>query len=104
MKLKFIPKMHRPPMALTRRGDVLTIDGEDFDFAGLPPGATLPRDAVSSPRIARDVERDHAGELVVTLYLPHGEAAPRETRYPDPLKLMQDGPVDLPAYDVEPEQ
>ncbi|MEQ9241231.1 hypothetical protein [Roseovarius indicus] len=101
MHLTFIPKSRRAPMTLSRAGDVLTIDGEAFDFSGLPNGATLPRAAIASARIAGDVERDAAGELTVPLYLPHGPTAPEQTRFPEPMTLTADGPVSLPPYSEE---
>ena len=44
MKLLFVPKSRRAPMTLARTGDSLTIDGEAFDFSGLPDGGTLTRE------------------------------------------------------------
>ena len=102
MKLLFVPKSRRAPMTLARTGDSLTIDGEAFDFSGLPDGGTLKREAIDCARIAGDVSRDAAGVLTVPLYLPHGPGAPRHTRFPDPMTLTEDGSVALPPYDTEP--
>ncbi len=99
MRITLCPVRLDTPVTLQRHGDVLTINGEEFDFAGLPEGAVLPASAVASPFIAGDVARE-GGELSLTLVLPHGAMAPQKTLFPDPLILNGDGPVDLPPYEV----
>lgn len=81
-------------------GDVLTLNGEALDFAPLPSGATLPREAVDNPWIAGDVTRAMDGTLTVPLILPHGSNAPEATRFPAPIDAG-DGPVPLPPYNAE---
>ena len=72
-------------------GDVFTINGEEFDFAALPEGATLPQSAVACAWLAGDVERI-GGEIHLALILPHGAKAPAETLFPVPI-MAGDGPV-----------
>jgi hypothetical protein len=57
----------------------------------------LPRAAVTCAWLASDIERID-GALHLTLILPHGANAPRDTLFPTPLHLATDGPVDLPPY------
>lgn len=83
-------------------GEVLTVNGERFDFSPLAPGATLPAEAIGSPWFRGAVERDSAGELVITLTFPHGANAPEESRFPLPISVSADGPVNLPPADGEP--
>ena len=90
MKLLFVPKSRRAPMTLARTGDSLTIDGEAFDFSGLPDGGTLKREAIDCARIAGDVSRDAAGVLTVPLYLPHGPGAPRGHRAANSSRCVTD--------------
>lgn len=97
MKLTLSPDGNSAPFALSRSGDTLTINGEAFDFSAVPEGATLPREAITCKWIAGDVSRT-SGVLTVPLVLPHGPDAPEETRFPDPITLTEDGPVDLPPY------
>jgi hypothetical protein len=87
-------------LTLHRAGDVLTVNGEVFDFSGIPEGATLPREAVACDWLASDITRQ-GGALQMTILLPHGANAPEETRHPAPLVLTGDGPVNLPPYDAE---
>ena len=100
MHLIFTPMRHDVRLTLSRQGDVLTINGEAFDFTALPEGASLPGDAIRSDWIAGEVSRKE-GRLHIPLILPHGANAPGTTRHPEPITLNDDGPVDLPAYDTE---
>jgi len=102
MKLTLTPMRHDGTLTLHRAGDVLTINGEAFDFSPLPDGATLPREAVDCAWLASDVERIE-GTLHLTLLLPHGADAPEETRFPAPITLTADGPVILPPYNIKDE-
>lgn len=98
MHISFSPMRRDDRLDLCVSGDVLTINGEAFDFGGVPEGATLPRDAVDSDWLASDVER-LGGEIILTLILPHGVNAPQETRNPEPVHV-QDGPVPVPQFDA----
>jgi len=45
MHITLIPQRRATPLTVTRNGDILTLNGETFDFSPLPDGATLPREA-----------------------------------------------------------
>jgi hypothetical protein len=100
MQITFSPTRRDTPMALSRSGDTLTINGEVFDFSPLPEGATLPPEAIASDWFAGPVERVD-GALRLTLVLPHGANAPEETRFPAPVAMTGDGPVPMPPYEME---
>ena len=109
MNLTLSPVRRDETLTVSRAGDVLTINGENFDFSGVPDGATLPRDAIASDWIAGDVTRE-GGVLTVPLILPHG-AVPADraedmaaTMFPEPITLTGDGPVDLPAHSLPTEE
>ena len=99
MQIAFSPVRRNETLTLHRAGDVLTINGEAFDFGPLPDGATLPREAIDSDWFAGPVERID-GLLHLTLVLPHGPHAPEATRYPAPVVLTGDGPVALPPQSL----
>ena len=82
-------------------GDVLTLNGEAFDFGPLPEGATLPAEAIDSDWIVGPVSRIN-GELHLTLRLPHGPNPSQAVAFPKPLMVMVDGPIPLP-FDPKPE-
>lgn len=93
-----------PEFELSVNGDVMTFDGEDFDFSSLPEGASLPAEAVSGEWFLQGsfITRTD-GNLRATIKLPFGPNAPDETRFPAPITVTVDGPVTLPLYDIEPE-
>lgn len=97
MKIELSPVRRDDRYTLAVTGDVLTINGEAFDFTALPEGASLPREAVACDWLISDVERQ-GGDLRLTLRLPHGAGAPDETRFPQPLIVTTDGPVALPPF------
>jgi len=97
MQISFSPKRCDTALIATRQGDVLTLNGESFDFTALAEGDVLPRDAVACDWLASEVTRA-GGEIRLTLILPHGPEAPEATRFAQPLSLTGDGPVPLPAY------
>jgi len=84
-----------------RTGDVLTLNGEAFDFGPLPEGATLPAEAIDSEWIVGPVSRID-GDLHLTLRLPHGPNPSEAVAFPKPLVVMVDGEIDLP-FDPAPE-
>lgn len=82
-------------------GDVLTLNGEAFDFTQLPEGATLPAEAIASDWITGPVSRID-GDLHLTLRLPHGPNPSEAVSFPRPMVVMVDGEIDLP-FDPAPE-
>lgn len=101
MLISFIPQ--RPAagqpeaIIISKAGDVLTIEGEAFDFSSLPDGATI--QSVPCHWIFGPVERID-GNLHLTLLLPCG---PGEMEAPSPLIDPPDGPLALPDLYPEPE-
>ena len=100
MKIKLSPVRLDESLAVTRTGDVLTINGQPFDFSQLPEGATLPAEAIESEHFVGPVERIN-GELHLTLRLPHGPNPSQAVAFPQPITVTADGPVMLPD-DPEP--
>lgn len=97
MQIIYSPIRCDATLSLERLGDVLTLNGATLDLSGVTEGATLPEGAIISPWINGDVSRAD-GVLSVTVALSHGENAPEETRFPEPVTLSADGPVTLPAW------
>lgn len=76
-------------------GDVITINGEAFDFSSLPDGATIPEGTVPTDFIVGPVERAD-GELRLTLLLPHGPDPKHSVAFPVPVTVTS-GRVPLPT-------
>jgi len=95
MKLTLSPQRRDEILTITKQGDVLTINGAEYDFSQLSDGGTLPADAVDSEFVIGSVDRVN-GELELTLLLPHGPDASEAARFPEPIIDPADGEVELP--------
>ncbi|MFI8479627.1 hypothetical protein ACIGCM_03560 [Pseudomonas sp. NPDC078700] len=98
MKISLSPVSTAFPLEFSASlvGDVLAINGEPFDFSDLPEGATLPVEAIGSEHFAGPVSRIE-GELQITLRFPIGPDASEAARFPKPIAVTIDGPVELPT-------
>ena len=104
MKINLSPMRSDHTLELARTGDVLTVNGEDFDFGPLDEGATLPADAIDSEWIVGNVRRVDGQLVFGAIILPHGADAPHETRFPLPLIVTRDGPIPLPPHTLTEEE
>ncbi len=93
------PMRRDAPIEVSVSGDILSIDGEAFDFSAIREGETLSQQDAGCPWLAGDVTRS-GGEIILTLILPHGPNAPAETLFPTAISVTTDGPVALPAFDM----
>lgn len=98
MQITLSPVRRDGRPSIERNGDSLIIDGETFDFSGVPEGATLPAHAVDSDWICGPVERI-GGSLHLTVALSHGANAPAATLFPAPL-APANGLIALPDYNL----
>lgn len=98
MIINFSPTRDDRRPVFKRCGDTLLIDGEQFDFEPVFEGSILPASAIHSEWICDDVTRKE-GILYVTLKLCHGADAPDAVRFPQPVSILQDGPIPLPVSD-----
>jgi len=103
MRITLTPIRRNQTLTLVKTADTLTVNGELFDFSGIPEGATLPQEAIACEWLASDIERV-GGQLHLALILPHGANAPPETLFPVPITLETDGPVLLPPYESPAEE
>lgn len=101
MKIYLSPVRMDDKLIASVDGDTITVNGTVLDFLPLQEGETLPNAAIPNDWIVGEVHRV-AGEIVLTLRLPHGATAPQETRFPDaydaPMTVLG-GEVPLPPYD-----
>ncbi|WP_059399873.1 hypothetical protein [Pseudomonas aeruginosa] len=82
-------------LSLSRAGDVLTVNGQVFDFTPLPDGGELPAEAIGSEWFAGPALR-RAGRLELILRFPLAAESSAAARFPEPLLIDTDGPVELP--------
>lgn len=96
MKINLSPQRRDEVITVTKVGDALVINGDVLDFAPLLNGSTLPAEAIDNPWIIGDVHRVD-GQIELTMILPHAADASYEARFPVPLILNSNGPVELPV-------
>lgn len=102
MHIRFSPMRRDDRLTLSRQGDVLSINGEAFDFSALPEGALLPREAVDCAWLASGVTRQD-GVIHLTLILPHGPKASQQSLFPAPADAPE-GDIPVPAHSPEEDQ
>lgn len=102
MRIKLSPQRRDDTLSVVRRGHVLVVNGEAFDFSQMGDGDTLPRAAIASEWFVSDVEKA-GGELTLTLVLPNPQNYSPEQAFPVDLINVPDGPVQFPQPLPEPE-
>lgn len=95
MRITLSPMRRDDAIEVVKAGDLLTINGDQFDFTILPDGATIPAGEVPCEWIVGPVERI-GGELHLTLVIPHGVHPEPWQAFPAPLGAVPDGLIDLP--------
>ncbi|RVN79743.1 hypothetical protein [Sinorhizobium meliloti] len=95
MIIDLSPQRRDDLLEITKAGDALTINGVAFDFSALPDGATIPAGEVPCEWLVGPVERV-AGELQLTLILPHGPGPSQAVAFPSQIIDPPDGVIALP--------
>ena len=95
MILNLRPQFCGGASAVSKAGDVLTVDGESYDFSTIPEGGSIPAFVVPCPWIVEPVTRT-GGHIVLTLTIPCGYS-PTTIPRPAPLVDPSDGPISLPV-------
>lgn len=96
MKIILNPQRRDDLLHVFKCGDVLVVNGDQFDFSPIGDGDTLPAAAIQSEWFCGDVERID-GELIVRMWLPNPENYTKEQAFPEPLTDVPDGIVALPG-------
>ena len=89
--IRLTPQRRDDRLTLEKRGNTLVLNGQEFD------PETYNQDD-RNQWVVGDPEPFEDG-WKVTIILPHGSPAPRSTRFPDPINVALDGPIQLPAYE-----
>lgn len=83
------------------RGDAITVNGTEFDFSSVLDGDTIRGFYIPGMVFAGEVGR-RDGEIYLTLIFPVGPNPSQSVAFPEPIHVINDGPVYLPR-DPEPE-
>lgn len=95
MILELSPQVSDGILEVERLGDVLVINGEQFDFNALPEEATLPVDAIDCQYVVAPVRRID-GTLRIKLLFPITSSSTIAAKFPEPILIDTDGKVRLP--------
>lgn len=97
LKALIDPAGSHGPLSVSWDEPTLTVNGTGYDLSLVEDG-----DKIKHP-VLRGVYRN-GDDYEVTVRLPHGMNAPASTRFPEPITVIEDGPVELPTYNTpEPE-
>ncbi len=96
MKIFFSPVRSEACLQLSRSGEGLVINGVHHDLSQV---ALAGPQGVASEWIVGPVQRV-AGQIVLTLLLPHGAQAPVQTLWPAPVEVFEDAEIPLPPHDA----
>lgn len=83
-------------LTVSKLGDKLIINGDEFDFSSLTEGSELPPNAVESEYIVSDNVRRENGDIYLTLKMPHTYYASHLRKYPPQIDAAEDGNILLP--------
>ena len=96
MIINLSPQVREDTIKVSKYGDVLVINGNEFDFGPLPEGAYLPVDAIAGEYFVNGVTRVD-GQIEITLVFPIPWWAPDEWKFPFPIINPKDGEVQMPT-------
>jgi len=96
MKIILTPQRRDDTLVVIKRGDSLSINGEDFDLSPVSDGDTLPASAIASEWFVGEVNRVN-GEIELNLILPNPWNYSQEQAFPTPMANVPDGPVLFPG-------
>ena len=101
MQITLSPQYETTPLVASRAGDTITLNGAVIDFSAVAEGETVPASDFATEWLQSDVTRT-AGVLHFALRLPIGTGAPVESRFPAPITVTEDGPIQLPPFSAVP--
>ena len=81
MDIQFTPISGLPALVYAASGDTVTVGGVRYDFAPIPEGGRLPRDAIAGGWLVSDVTRE-GGTLRLTVIQPMAPFASPAPRHP----------------------
>lgn len=95
MDIILVPQRRDDDQVVSVLGDVITLNGVEYDFSPLSEGDFLDADAFEEGGLVLGAKRE-GGKLVVTMFLALGPEATEAACFPQPLTNVADGPVELP--------
>lgn len=97
MHITFSPQRRDDELIMSKRGDVLAINGIVVDMSFIPDGGTMNAEDIGVEWIVGSVARID-GKLHLSVILPHAAGAPDYMCFPDPIVVTKDGAIDVPTW------
>lgn len=95
MIINLSPQRREDTLTVIKNGDILTINGEVFDFTQIPEGGLLPKEAITCEWVEQGIKRNN-NQLELTLILPLKYEASEAARFPQPIVNPPDGEIQFP--------
>lgn len=95
MDIILVPQRRDDDQVVSVLGDVITLNGVEYDFSPLSDGDFLDSDAFEEGGLVLGAKRE-GGKLTITMILALGAEPSEAARFPQPLTNVADGPVELP--------
>ena len=96
MNINFTPQLRDGTLELSKMGDVLAVNGIEYDFSPLENDDEIHSSAIESEFISGVVTRKE-GVINLTIILPITGDATHEQCWPTPQFNIPDGPITLPG-------
>lgn len=96
MRINLLPQRRDDTLVIVKTGDVLTINGTDYDFTSLPDGADLSASATDCKFLTSMISRV-GGELQLSVIMPYQYGASEAARFPAPIIDPPDGLLTFPS-------
>lgn len=93
MNIIFNPQRRDDELLLSVSGDIITINGIDYDLSVIPEGATLPVEATDCVFLSGEISRVN-GDLSVVVTLPHKADPHQSIAFPLPVNMASGVVVD----------
>ena len=93
MKINLIPQINSNILKLSKKGDVLSINGEKYDFSSLKDGEYINAADIPNDFIFNRVERV-GGEIVLSVIFPYTFSSKNVEL--EPIIVTKDGNIELP--------
>ncbi|WP_321289217.1 hypothetical protein [Alcaligenes phenolicus] len=99
-----IPSGEVLPLVVERLGEALVINGEVLDLSFMSVGDSLPPGSIDHPLLASaTIERDESGFLIDgLLFHIAADQTDLASCFPEPVVIVEDGIVPLPAQSPPP--
>lgn len=88
MKIKFHTQRRDDELLIKISGDVITVNGDEYDFSPIGEGETLPHSAIALDTFIDDISRIN-GELEIGIIIPHKDKPAHAIAFPEDVVFTE---------------